>query len=262
MKKALLLATLLVVSVAVAQQSPTGQGPTALNGGLIQNFNATLAGAGPNNSGGPGLGRHDLQNANTLTPLGCESCHLPHTAPMYGRTFLWAWSNVPALVTTYQTDTNPTGMLLTPPTVGAYNTLRSGNTRSMLCLTCHDGATASANGIIGAVTSSGAPFPLLTSSAGVGDMGAQHPVDAVVPVTTDFQQPVPVLGSVVGMNSASATIGNDALPLWDVDFRVQCTTCHDQHNDYQSNQGAAGGVPFLRVANTNGTYLCRQCHNK
>lgn len=262
MKKVCLLATFLVVVAAFAQQSPTGQGPSALNGGLIQNFATTFPGAGPNNSGGPGLGRHDLQNANTLSPLGCESCHLPHTAPTWGRTFLWAWRSVPSTVMTYQTDTNPVGMLVSPALAGSYATVRSGNARSMLCLTCHDGTSANANGIIAAVTSSGAPFPLLMSTAGVGDMSAQHPVDAIIPVTADFQQPVPVMGGGVGMNSATATVGSNALPLWDTDYRVECTTCHDQHNDFQSNQGPAGGVPFLRVANTNGTYLCRQCHNK
>jgi len=51
------------------------------------------------------------------------------------------------------------------------------------------------------------------------------------------------------------------LPVWDAQLHVECGTCHDVHNDYPANNGTFGGIPFLRVANTNGTYLCRECHN-
>ncbi len=264
-KTILLLATLLLASMVVfAQQSPTGQGPSDLNGGLINNWN-NLAPQMPaqNNNGGPGLGRHNLLDATTNTPLGCESCHLPHTAPVYGASFLWAWKTLPSLVMTYETDTNPSGMLVTPPTGMAASGTRSGNVRSMLCLSCHDGTSASANGIIGSVTSTGSPYPLLNTSGGVGDLGGEHPVDALVPPNSDYQQPVPAQTTLSATpDSVSAYIGVDKLPLWDNAYNVECSSCHDQHNDYQTNQGAAGGFPFLRVANTDGTYLCRECHNK
>jgi len=265
MKKVIfLLAIFLVGSVAFAQQSPTGQGPTVLNGGMAAPNWANVFAQSPakNNLGGPGLGRHNLQDATTQQPLGCETCHLPHTASTYGSSFLWAWSTVPVIVTTYQTDSNPSGVLLAPPTSGTTATLRSGNVRSMLCLSCHDGASASANGVLAGVTSTGTPYPLLMTSGGVGSLGAQHPVDAGVPVNCDYQQPVPANALATSADSASGNIGLDKLPLWDTAFNVECSTCHDQHNDYQSNQGPAGGVPFLRVANTNGTYLCRECHNQ
>lgn len=264
-KTILLLAILLVVgALAFAQQSPIGQGTSVLNGGVIENWN-NLAPQMPakNNNGGPGLGRHNLLDATTNSPLGCETCHLPHTAPAYGASFLWAWKTVPTAVMTYQTDTNPAGMLVTPPTgLGASGT-RSGNVRSMLCLSCHDGTSASANGIIGSVTANGMPWPLLTTSGGVGSLGGEHPVDAMVPPNTDYQQPIPATTSLSATpDSVTAYIGVDKLPLWDAIYNVECESCHDQHNDYQTNQGVAGGVPFLRVANTDGTYLCRECHNK
>jgi len=256
MKKMLMvaLATLLVASVAFAQgQSPTGQGPTDLNGGLTSTPGVGFNGAGPNNQGGPGLGRHDLQDANTLKPLGCETCHLPHTSPTYGTSFLWAWRNVPSSLPTYVTATNPSGKLVTPSGI-------SGNSRSMLCFSCHDGTSASANGITAAVTFNGTPYPLLNTSGGTSTgLQTEHPVDAIFPSTSDYVQPA-VLGS-LGMYGTTATVGIDALPLWDSQYHVECGTCHDVHNDYPADNGSFGGVPFLRVANTYGTYLCRECHN-
>jgi len=233
-----------------------GQGASNLNGGIPESWTNIAPGAGPS-FGGPGLGRHDLYDGSTGTPLGCETCHLPHTAPAAtGASFLWAWKNMPTNVTTYVTETNPGGALVTP--VG-----RTANTRSMLCLTCHDGTSASANAITGNVVLQGAPFAIVTTSGGVGSLGSEHPVDAIVPNNADYEQPSAVTsGLSASGDSVSATIGADSLPLWDASFKVECASCHDQHNDYTSNAGTAGGVPFLRVANTNGVALCRECHHQ
>jgi len=254
-KLMLVLAVLLVASLALAQQSPTGQGPTRLNGGVLS-APATGWDTTGNNMGTGGLGRHDLQDAKTSQPLGCESCHLPHTAPTYGQALLWAWSTVPTKISTYVTATNPSGALVTP-TSGVNGP--PGNTRSMLCFTCHDGTSASANGVIASVTFSGAPYQLITTTGGVGSLGSEHPVDAMFPTTNDYVQPTK-LGA-LGMYGTTATVGTAALPLWDSVYHVECTTCHDVHNDYLTDNGTFGGVPFLRVANTSGTFLCRQCHN-
>jgi len=253
LKVILVLAMFLVAAVAFAQQNPSGQGPTDLNGGLTSTPSAGFSGAGPNNQGGPGLGRHDLQDATTSKPLGCETCHLPHTAPTYGKSFLWAWRNLPTNLPTYVTLTNPSGALLTPTGI-------NGNSRSMLCFSCHDATSASSNGIAAANTINGGPYPLVTTSGGTSNgLQTEHPVDAIFPTTNDYVQPT-ILGS-TGMYGTTATVGVDALPLWDSQYHVECGTCHDVHNDYTANNGANGGIPFLRVANTNGTYLCRECHN-
>jgi len=250
-KSMFVLAILAIASFAFAQQTPTGQGPTDLNGGLTSTPGG-FTGSGPNNQGGPGLGRHDLKDNINGNILGCETCHLPHTSPTYGKSFLWAWRNVPTNITTYVTTTNPSGALVTPNGT-------SGNTRSMLCFSCHDGTSASANGITAAVTFNGAPYPLINTTGGTGSLGTEHPVDAIFPTTSDYVQPA-ILGS-LGLYGTTATAGIDALPLWDSVYHVECGTCHDVHNDYPTDAGTFGGVPFLRVANTNGTYLCRECHN-
>jgi len=254
-KLMLVLAMVLVAAVALAQQNPSGQGPTMLNGASFPPPNPGFNGAGPNNMGGPGLGRHDLQDANTLQPLGCETCHLPHTSPSYGKSFLWAWRNLPTNLPTYVTLTNPSGALVTPTGI-------SGNSRSMLCFSCHDATSVAANGITSANIVGGAalPYALVTTTAGTStQLQTQHPVDAIFPTTGDYVQPT-ILGA-LGLYGTTATVGVDALPLWDGAYHVECGTCHDVHNDYPANNGTFGGIPFLRVANTGGTYLCRECHN-
>jgi len=245
----LVLAIILVSAVAFAQQTPSGQGPTDLNGGLTSTPGG-FSGAGPNDQSGPGLGRHDLKDNINGNQLGCETCHLPHTSPTYGKSFMWAWRNSPSSLPTYVTTTNPSGVLVAPTGI-------NGNSRSMLCFSCHDGAMLSGNGITAAVTFNGTPYPLVTSSGG-SSLGLQteHPVDAIVPTTSDYVQPA----AGAGMFGSSGTIGLDLLPVWDAQLHVECGTCHDVHNDYPVNNGTFGGIPFLRVANTNGTFLCRECH--
>jgi hypothetical protein len=132
----------------------------------------------------------------------------------------------------------------------------------MLCLSCHDGTSATTNNITAAMAPNGLPMALINTTAGVGSLGAQHPVNAKVPATSDYVQPVAL--SSTGTAGAVATMGVDSLPLWGSTGTptVECVTCHDPHNDYQADNGTNGGVPFLRVANTNGVYLCRECHNQ
>jgi len=251
------LAMLLVATVAFAQ-NPSGQGGTALNGAIPEvKAGQQISGSGPNNQGGVGLGRHDLIDSVSTQPLGCETCHLPHTAPNYGTSFMWAWRNVPTSLSTYNTATNNGGHLVTPSGI-------SGNSRSMLCFSCHDATSVSLNGVSSAnllISGAGGPYPLVTTSGGTGSLSTQHPVDAVFPGTTDYVQPS-ILGS-LGLYGTSATVGVDALPLWDGAYHVECGTCHDVHNDYAVNNttSGSGGAPFLRIANINGTYLCRECHN-
>jgi len=262
-KLVLVLGILMVASVAFAQ-NPPGQGPTYLNGGLTGTPGG-FTGSGPNNQGGPGLGRHDLWSTATSRPLGCERCHLPHTAPTWGATFLWAWRNMPTMnLPTYETPTNPSGYLAPVPT--AVTGPPIGNSRSMLCFSCHDGTSMNANNIQGGNTYNGTPYPLINSGTNPNGLQTEHPVDAIFPNRTDYAQPVLVTG---GWYDEVAYVGIDQLPLWyagapghvTTSPGVECGTCHDVHNDYTADNGPNGGIPFLRVANTYGTYLCRECHN-
>jgi len=270
----IVLAMLLVAGYAFAQTAnPPGQGNTLLNGGIVTPAFTPFPGAGPNPmTGNPnGLGRHDLQEWNTSSstsngPLGCETCHLPHTAPKYGKSFLWAWTYLPGSnLPTYASLYNPSGYLASPPT-GV-----TGNSRSMLCFSCHDAYSVGANGITAnnIVSGAGLPYQLINSTTGSPALTTQHPVDAEFPPTNDYVQPALVTSYT--MYGANGQVGADNLPVWFGGatpgtglsaLAVECGTCHDVHNDYPVGfSKGIGGPPFLRVANTNGTYLCRECHN-
>jgi hypothetical protein len=255
--KKVLYATLVVVLAASFSMAQTGQGPTMLNGQITENWANINAGGLPGGANAAGLGRHSL-TGQTGNSLGCETCHLPHTAPKFGSSFLWAWSAAPTSVATYLSDTNTGGPLVTP-------SARTANTRSILCLSCHDSASANSNGITPSIATPGMPYALINSAAG-GTLGGQHPVDALIPPNSDYATVVPATTSLSATgDSVSAFIGTDNLPLWGGGTgtaKVECASCHDQHSDFQSDNGVAGGAPFLRVANTNGTALCRECHNK
>jgi hypothetical protein len=251
MKKLLVLAViLLVASFASAQM-----GNSVLNGNIVENWTVIAPNAGPNPLGGPGLGRHDLWSANTGNPLGCETCHLPHTAPTYGSAYLWSMKVVPTSVNTYVTTKNPQLAM-------TFAGLRTASaTRSVLCLSCHDGTSANTNGINANVAKAGLPYALIAVGSAAG-LSSQHPVDALVPANLAYGIVTPVVSTVDSADSISATIGTNNLPLWGADYRVECTSCHDQHNDYQVDMGTNGGAPFLRVANSTGVELCRSCHNQ
>jgi hypothetical protein len=251
MKKLLVLVViLLAASFASAQM-----GSSVLGGTITENWTVVAPNAGPNPNGGPGLGRHDLWSATNGSPLGCETCHLPHTAPTYGTAYLWSMKTVPTTENTYITTKNP-------QTAMTFSGLRNAaSTRSMLCLSCHDGASANTNGINANVAKAGLPYALIAVGSTAG-LSSQHPVDALVPANLDYAIVSPVTSTVDSADSITATIGNNSLPLWGTDYRVECTSCHDQHNDYVVDNGVNGGAPFLRVANTTGVELCRSCHNQ
>jgi nitrate/TMAO reductase-like tetraheme cytochrome c subunit len=251
MKKLFVLVVILLAASFMMAQP----GKTVLGGNIVENWNNMAPNAGPNPLGGPGLGRHDLWSATNGSPLGCETCHLPHTAPTFGAAYLWAYKVVPASVQTYITTKNATGSM-------TFTGVRTASaTRSILCMSCHDGASANTNGINGNVAKNGLPYAL-TQVGSTAGLSNQHPVDALVPNNLDYAIVTPVTSTVDSADSISATIGTNSLPLWGTDYRVECTSCHDQHNDYTVDQGVQGGAPFLRVANSTGVELCRSCHNK
>jgi predicted CXXCH cytochrome family protein len=108
---------------------------------------------------------------------------------------------------------------------------------SLLCLSCHDGVTSSFSPAMQTKN-------MVGSKAGFGGgayeslgLTNDHPVNMPYnPVTKPTLQPV---ASVVA-----------SLPLYGATNTVQCGTCHDPHNDVNTN--------YLRQ--TNNTAHCTTCH--
>ena len=175
------------------------------------------------NNGGWGISVSTPQGANQV----CLPCHVPHNAyPDEGGTIndvLWNHQETGLAFTMYPTDlpqsSQPEGA-------------------SKMCLSCHDGVTAidSYGGTTGTVTLAGRPSAIGED----GDLTDDHPIGVTYPVGAEgYHDPTNFTGVVlVSING---------------DDRVECTSCHDPHNNIL---GA-----FLRRT-LDESLLCLECHDK
>ena len=160
----------------------------------------------------------------------CIFCHTPHNsskeAPLWNRTSS-GQIYVPYTSTTAKAHPGqPTG-------------------DSKLCLSCHDGTIAlgMVNSRSTAIQMQGASATLPAGASNLGtDLSNDHPVS----FTFDS-----ALASANGQLASPATL-TGAVHL-DSSAQLQCTTCHDAHNDQFGK--------FLVMDNTNAA-LCTTCHTK
>jgi len=231
---------------------------------------------GPNN-------KHNLSNQSNNTvkaqPLAsdgtdqiCIFCHTPHSAtpdsPLWSRPDP-ASSNFPIygnpLVIGGGLGADPSGQT----TRSQYNTAALyPNGASRMCLSCHDGVTAigllsdtTTINMLGGTTlgdfPSAAAAIIGDASVTGTDLSTSHPVSFVYDTN--------VLADLVGFTGPGYGAGSYVLPdtadaidtPLDGQSRMQCTTCHDPHDDTR----AAIGLPFWRQ--TTGTPyddVCDACH--
>ena len=208
---------------------------------------------------------------NDGTDQICIFCHTPHSATPDSP----LWSRPDPASSTFPIYGNPLviggGFGADPSgqkTRSQYNTAALyPNGASRLCLSCHDGVTA-----IG-LLSDGTTINMLggtnlgdfpsAATAIIGeasifnvDLSSSHPVSFVYDgsVLSDLTNP---LAYDTGSYILPSTTDNIDTPL-DGQSRMQCTTCHDPHDDTR----AATGLPFWRQ--TTGTPyedVCDACHN-
>ena len=180
---------------------------------------------------------HVARTKHNLTPSGpgsvrvseptgvCEFCHTPHNAnPTIG---LWN-RELPGV--SYQ--------LYASSTLKAQLNQPTGSSR--LCLSCHDGVLALGNL---RVPPKGGPLLLgqLQGSTVLGtDLSDDHPVSFVYDSALAMTQ-----GELADPASLPSSV-----PL-DRTGQLQCTSCHDPHQDQQPN--------FLRMDSRSGA-LCLACH--
>ncbi len=199
------------MSVAIALAAAASAQPTSVVGGP---HNLSAGGTGP-------------VRAASETEV-CIFCHAPHnTSPIQP---LWNRALPPdgySIYTSRALDANPG-----QPT-GA----------SKMCLSCHDGTIA-----LGAVVSRGAPIAMAggvtTMQNGHGRIGTDlrddHPVSFTYDAALSAREPK--------LRSPAALPAEIKL---DANQELQCTTCHDAHND---SNGA-----FL-VAPNAASQICTSCH--
>ena len=179
----------------------------------------------------------------------CVFCHTPHKA--LSQSMLW---NHNPGQTTFNLYTSPT-MKSTPVQPTAY---------SLRCLSCHDGSVAidALNNVggrqpvpqmmaIGDVYYPGSPY-----GSGGANIGGNYAGNANVNNLSD-DHPVSMLYDNNVFTLASGNLKDPStlpgLPLFQ--SRVECSTCHDVHNN-------SGGLPSLLRVTPSRSQLCLSCHNK
>ncbi len=180
------------------------------------------------------LGTHNLQ-AGSGSPItgglpACLYCHAPHSNATLAKGL---WSQQLSTVnsyTLYSGSVNQTKQ----PALGSV---------SNQCLSCHDGTVAP-----GQTT----PYGKINMQGGMNssdvfgtDLSSVHPFNFELPLDPNTPN---VLQSVI---SGTGT-GNPKVPL--INGNVQCTSCHEPHNQYIDSSNM-----FLVVDNT-GSALCLACH--
>ncbi len=158
----------------------------------------------------------------------CIFCHVPHHA-------LGADDNRPNSTATYQ-PYNSTTLVSPPP--GAPN----GTTR--ICLSCHDGTIA-----LGQTVASGTLGLLNTGPGGTLPAGATN-------VGTDLRLSHPVSFAPGASPQLRAPPAGDPVKL-DKAGRVECTSCHDPHQD-----GLDPVQKKFLVKPNRASAICLSCHVK
>lgn len=189
--------------------------------------------------------KHDFRAVGGGYPIAgvtdiCSSCHVPHQPLM--NVPLWGHALSTHTFQLYNTNAQYSGI-----NTAAYNASPEAFSGSMsrACLSCHDGSVA----VVGAtfITQASANWMLYDNGAKVGGgtgvpdsgMKGSHPV-AVNYNTVRTNQP-----------TEYANIAADPDVHLEANL-VQCTTCHNAHNEF---------ARMLVKANTNSA-LCLTCHTK
>lgn len=194
----------------------------------------------------------------------CIFCHTPHRAsqdPRLKGAPLWNRFATNSVFTPYRSSTMSTQCPAAPGPM------------SLVCLSCHDGATDAGGGDQGAskhslvTSSSGGALPveqnceachqggtgsakLWVSSAGVGtDLTNDHPISMTFP-SSDQNPAIKEPPAPGGWPELPGATGSD-LRLFN--GRLECPTCHNVHSPAIK--------PFLRRAN-DASSLCLTCHIK
>jgi len=189
----------------------------------------------------------------------CIFCHTPHRAitdtPLWNHTMSSA---------SYQLYTSPTLLSPTSPAIQP-----DGDSR--LCLSCHDGTVA-----IGSVVNIGGS-PTTISMQGTGPGGVMPSGGGYIGTDLSGHHPVSIEVN-ANLITDKNTQCNDGIVSWKVCFPsspvklrptnnqygsstpprqgVQCTSCHDPHNDPNPPN-----TVFLRIGDrNNNTELCTKCH--
>lgn len=202
----------------------------------------------------------------------CIFCHTPHGGILDGP--LWNRNLPVGTFTHYNSAT-------LEATAGSAT--RPVKPESLLCLSCHDGLISVSRVInespSGPITFYGDPNVKVSFAPGtpnipgpsIGmsptstsgrDLTDDHPISLSYRKAYDSE----VASGANGLNDPTAAVAK-GVRVFGADERVECSSCHDPHVDYDTMPGMGSAntdpryAPFLIMPN-DGSALCLACHNK
>lgn len=186
----------------------------------------------------------------------CIFCHTPHGASAQGA--LWNRYD-PNTFGAFPLYNSATLQIKNIPAAQYDTTANYPNGASKLCLSCHDGVTGIGTLLDRAITMNHetmADAPTSTTFDPVINLELTHPVSFV------FNEEVL---AAIKVNKPDMTLPSlEGVDLLDSQDRVQCTTCHDPHDDRaEVVYNSAGIPPFWRYVTTTEdpyTAVCNECH--
>ncbi len=209
-------------------------------------------------------------NVNGDKNTVCSVCHTPHNAdPTTGP--LWNHTPISAVGwTMYANGVSPGGSM-----ASGYVAPTAPNPSSLACLSCHDGSIA-VNAYGGTVN--GTP-EFVTNGAAISQLTKNlthsHPISfnyqTLVgngPTQDKWLWPVGNAVLTPDANSPGFVPGNNMSVqgfLLDSQGNVECTSCHDVHNQVGSPYDLVNNPHLVKINGTAGgvgSLLCRSCHNK
>ena len=222
-------------------------------------------------SGNPTGNLHDFSSTqgNPVSAVTdtrvCVFCHTPHSASadsvLWNRGFPDTFGSFPLY------GGNPGGVAIRDDATIKSNSGYGGadypNGASRMCLSCHDGATALNNVITGGFIAM-TYFNIDDYIADGGNAGLNVDLSVSHPISFQYNGSLPSdintfhvgLGDGLGYQPTSDPVN---VPL-DPQGRMQCTTCHDPHDDTNAD---GLGLPFWRHESTADPYndVCNACHS-
>jgi len=178
--------------------------------------------------------------------IGCKSCHAPHNGAVAnggpqssGLILLWSRS-FPASANTFGVyDSATMGNKMVELGGSALSTSSDVRMYSLLCLSCHDGVTSSFSPAMKTANMVASKASFRAGAYESMGLTNDHPVNLSYDPTK----------SGIDALQAVATVSN-LLPLYGSTNTLQCSTCHEPHNNSNTN--------YLRQANN--TTHCTTCH--
>ena len=190
-----------------------------------------------------------LNSAHNLTgvigaPEICAVCHSPHDSGANRAVNGPLWNHELSTLTFTMYSTSIIGNEAAPAAPGG---------TSRLCLGCHDGVTG-LEAFGGATTSTN----VITGNAKIPDLnGTNANLQGTHPISVAY------VASKSGMTSdiTNTLIGIDPIENLLINGNIECSTCHDVHNNTEGGEVPTGAVSMLRMDNS-ASDLCLSCHVK